>query len=106
MSANAGCAICGGYLRLTIDHIIPRSRGGTDERSNLRILCVWCNSTRNSLEWSDAEVYGRRVQNYLNQYRWRALQIYLTQTKITRTQSDDARAALQALPLFGGNRGA
>lgn len=32
--------------RLTGDHIIPRSRGGTNDPSNCRITCGWSNSAR------------------------------------------------------------
>lgn len=31
---------------LSIDHIVPRSRGGTAARSNLRVLCTLCNGLR------------------------------------------------------------
>lgn len=27
-----------------VDHIVPKSQGGTDELSNLRVLCVSCHS--------------------------------------------------------------
>jgi len=59
------CAVCGvvgferrfpkggyGYytytqgLYLSIDHIVPKSKGGTHERSNLRVLCTDCNTKR------------------------------------------------------------
>ncbi len=29
---------------LSIDHIKPRSLGGTNDRSNLRVLCTTCNT--------------------------------------------------------------
>lgn len=32
--------------RATIEHVIPRSRGGGDGLDNLRIACRWCNWTR------------------------------------------------------------
>lgn len=33
----------------TVDHIIPRSRGGSDEPENLRTAHMWCNSVRGNL---------------------------------------------------------
>lgn len=37
------CAVCGTDKDLTVDHIIPKSADGTDERSNLRTLCFFHN---------------------------------------------------------------
>ena len=38
------CKGCGKTTDLSINHIIPRSVGGTDDLSNLEILCRGCNS--------------------------------------------------------------
>lgn len=40
------CQECGTTERLSIDHIWPYSLGGSDEPSNLRTLCVSCNSSK------------------------------------------------------------
>ena len=57
------CQICASKLRLldldprhefTIDHIVPFSRGGTDDPSNLRTACRSCNSRRQADELFDA----------------------------------------------------
>ncbi len=42
------CAIkeCGVHEDLTVDHVIPLSRGGSDELSNLQFLCVEHNSSK------------------------------------------------------------
>ena len=34
------------YRNFTIDHKIPRSKGGTDDFDNLWLLCNACNSTK------------------------------------------------------------
>lgn len=41
------CGYCGrGDLRLTIDHIIPKARGGTDSWDNLISACTICNNKK------------------------------------------------------------
>lgn len=34
------CVVCGTSENLEIDHIMPVSKGGTDERSNLQTMCA------------------------------------------------------------------
>lgn len=49
---NFRCVWCGKNNTITsleIDHIIPIAKGGTDELSNLRTLCVDCNRNRGDL---------------------------------------------------------
>lgn len=31
---------------LSIDHIVPRAKGGTHDRQNLRVLCTTCNTRK------------------------------------------------------------
>jgi hypothetical protein len=47
------CQLCGGpfghgFAALTLDHIIPRSRGGTNHPANLRLAHFLCNNLRGS----------------------------------------------------------
>ena len=48
------CAYCGGRDGLSLDHLIPRCRGGSDEGENLVWACRSCNSSkhgRDLLRW-------------------------------------------------------
>lgn len=42
------CGGCGTTERLNIDHIMPVSRGGTNDLDNLRLLCRPCNSKKSN----------------------------------------------------------
>ena len=53
VDGRAPCAYCGDRLRrerLTGDHVVPRSRGGQDERENLVLACSPCNLEKGSLD--------------------------------------------------------
>jgi 5-methylcytosine-specific restriction endonuclease McrA len=40
------CEECGSTARLTLDHIVPMSKGGKHERSNVQLLCRSCNARK------------------------------------------------------------
>ena len=54
------CAGCGTHFPfrvMDVDHILPRSRGGTDHSDNLQMLCSGCNRSKGSktmAEWKAA----------------------------------------------------
>lgn len=43
---NFTCQHCGARRDLEVDHIVPRCRGGGDERANLQTLCGRCNRAK------------------------------------------------------------
>ena len=40
------CAYCGSETDLTIDHVVPRSKGGADFTKNVVCCCSSCNGTK------------------------------------------------------------
>ena len=48
------CVFCGKTEDLTTDHLIPKSRGGSDDPCNLVLSCAFCNASRKDkgvFEW-------------------------------------------------------
>ena len=41
-----GCRMLFPFRNLTVDHVVPQSRGGSDHLDNLQLLCGACNSTK------------------------------------------------------------
>lgn len=46
---NNTCQYCGAKSRLTIDHVIPKSKGGKDTWENLVVACSSCNTKKGDL---------------------------------------------------------
>lgn len=50
-SFNYKCAYCGSRENLTLDHVVPRFHGGTDETKNLICACAECNRDKSHEDW-------------------------------------------------------
>jgi 5-methylcytosine-specific restriction endonuclease McrA len=53
--ANGHCAYCGKETKLTLDHVIPLSKGGKHSKDNVAPVCGHCNSSKgnkNLEEWN------------------------------------------------------
>lgn len=66
-------------IRLTIEHITPRSAGGSSEEDNLWLSCSTCNNYKGSQTKAVDPRSGRRValfnprhQRWLRHFRWSA----------------------------------
>ncbi len=40
------CVSCGSFENLTIDHIVPLAKGGSNEEENLQTMCRQCNMVK------------------------------------------------------------
>jgi 5-methylcytosine-specific restriction endonuclease McrA len=54
------CQYCGSHDQLTIDHVMPRSRGGKDTWTNLVAACVPCNNRKGSRTPQEADMLLKR----------------------------------------------
>jgi len=52
-----GCGALFPIRNLTIDHIVPKSRGGLNDEENLQLLCKTCNDEKGTLKMDE---YGNR----------------------------------------------
>lgn len=52
------CAICGEEKPLTVDHILPRIAGGTDDLANIQPLCLSCNTRKNARDAVTGDYLG------------------------------------------------
>ena len=69
-NAKFRCELCGisaEQKALEVDHIVPRKRGGSDEKSNLQALCYSCNAMKRDRDDTDfrevKESYQARQDN-------------------------------------------
>jgi 5-methylcytosine-specific restriction endonuclease McrA len=56
---NNQCQYCGGHpprQNLSIDHVVPRSRGGKDTWDNLVVACMKCNVSKGSRTPNEAKM--------------------------------------------------
>ncbi len=55
------CQYCGSKTNLTIDHVIPRSRGGEDTWENLVTCCASCNSKKGNLLLKETNMALKKI---------------------------------------------
>ena len=57
------CLVWFEAANLSVDHIVPRKKGGTDHKDNLQLLCRACNSRKGDRTWESIKAdyfKGRR----------------------------------------------
>lgn len=91
------CAYCGRDLKhataaeVTLDHLLPRVAGGTNEATNLITACRACNSSRQDKPWMDYATGGavERIQTL----RVQPLNVALAKALIEDRAGDDTLEA-------------
>ena len=57
---------CGEKVELQVDHIVPISRGGTDDMGNLQLLCYECHQKKHNYEFDEM---GTNNQKAIGKYK-------------------------------------
>ena len=63
---NMECPICNEILdmaHVSVDHIIPRSKGGNFSASNLQVVHKWCNSIKSNHSMEDIDKFKNKIAN-------------------------------------------
>jgi hypothetical protein len=50
---NHQCAYCGSEQKLTIDHVVPQCKGGSDFITNVVCCCESCNRSKAYTNWEE-----------------------------------------------------
>jgi 5-methylcytosine-specific restriction endonuclease McrA len=93
------CAYCGRDLKdaapaeVNLDHLLPRSAGGTNGAGNLITACRSCNCSRQDRPWIDYATGGARDR--IEQLRHRPLNMDLARAIIAGTAGDPDVEALR-----------
>ncbi len=104
------CTYCGATdTPLQIDHIQPKSRGGSDQLSNLTLACVSCNQSKNSSdlhEWLSTRLPPKKAKELADQVLSRRTPSMRDATAVEITKNVLKRALEETgLPVHTGTGG-
>ena len=68
MRDQSSCQYCGSKSNLTIDHIIPKQKGGEDSWENLIIACSPCNSRKGNRSLIETKMKLMKVPKKPNRF--------------------------------------
>lgn len=85
------CAYCGSKDNLTLDHVIPQAKGGTDHITNVVCACESCNRSKAHIDFYEwypkQEFYTEERFNQIEEWRTQMikqeLKVYRPRKNIT-----------------------
>ena len=98
------CAYCRCHRASTLDHIKPRSKGGSNLRSNLIPACIECNHSKGSENWltwyQRQEFYNKIAEELIEE--WIANKQYDFEEDDGQQLNDRATVCSDTSPLRSG----
>jgi 5-methylcytosine-specific restriction endonuclease McrA len=67
---NSCCQYCGSKSNLTVDHIIPKLKGGSDTWENLIVACSPCNAKKGSRTLKEANMKLMKQPKKTNRFMY------------------------------------
>lgn len=92
---NFCCVYCGANLKnsnsqdRTLDHIVPKSKNGTNKSTNLITCCKKCNSSRNNK--SIYKFTNKEIIKKIKRHRYRKLNKYINKAKYILEKEKNAK---------------
>jgi hypothetical protein len=76
--SNGVCSHCGKKLKddFTVEHVVPLSKGGTNDLSNIVALCETCNFEKDNLIYHPSDYYSYLLPEYLDELVKNQLRYY------------------------------
>ena len=81
------CAYCRSDRATTLDHLKPKSRGGSSLRSNLIPACQSCNHSKGSLNWLE----WFQQQTFFNAVAQELIEDWISNKRFIEEELDDRR---------------
>jgi hypothetical protein len=95
---GVSCAYCGKGVEdgatLSLDHLTPYSKGGSNQETNLVTCCQSCNSARQAKSWKEF-ANSDQVVKHINKIRRRKLDKYLTEAKAIMSRRNSWAAVVE-----------
>ena len=100
------CQKCGRTIDLEVHHIIPRSKGGTDDLENLQVLCGICHNDIHRYNKSELTKIGmEKAKHKQNEVLISKLDFYIELQKLLNTEEiptvNDILDIINNLPIKG-----
>lgn len=97
MRDHGRCVYCEGSDKLTLDHLKPASKGGSNEPRNLVTACVACNSSRGDAPWWDYADKWPGAAGRIQRFRRRSVKHLRPLARVALEQaSNNVRTALDS----------
>lgn len=96
MRDNGRCVYCEAQADLSLDHLRPVSKGGSNESSNLVTACMPCNRERGTKPWREYASKHVGAIGRVQRQRRRSIRHHRASARVALEQTSNVMDALNA----------